>query len=123
MSVNEISDTLESIDLIDTSSGVDLCLPDKLAAKYISTLKNEVYSSRPKMEGQNIDNCRKLLKALAQQKDYQFFVEPITPEYVKRWNIPNYFNIVQKPMDFTTINKNLESGNFQSIIIKEHLQL
>ena len=118
MSVNEISDTLESIDLIDTSSssssssGVDLFLPDKLAAKYISTLKNEVYSSRPKMEGQNIDNCRKLLKVLAQQKDYQFFIEPITPEYVKRWNIPNYFNIVQKPMDFTTVNKNLESGNF-----------
>ena len=64
------------------------------------------------MEGQNIDNCRKLLKVLAQQKDYQFFIEPITPEYVKRWNIPNYFNIVQKPMDFTTVNKNLESGNF-----------
>ena len=58
--------------------------------------------------------AKKLMNTLWKHKDADLFHKPVDPEEL---NIPDYFNIIKNPMDFSTIKKKL--NNFSYTNLKE----
>ena len=58
--------------------------------------------------------AKKLMNTLWKIKDAELFHKPVDPEEL---NIPDYFNIIKNPMDFSTIKKKL--ANFTYTNLKE----
>ena len=58
--------------------------------------------------------AKKLMNTLWKHKDAELFHKPVDPEEL---NIPDYFNIIKNPMDFSTIKKKL--ANFTYTNLKE----
>lgn len=56
--------------------------------------------------------CLKVITHLFKWKLTVFFRRPIDPN---KDQLPNYFQIIQKPMDLETVKKTLLNGNYQSI--------
>lgn len=56
--------------------------------------------------------CIELLKDMMKQHQASWFLEPVDPE---KYNIPEYFNIIKHPMDFSLIKKKLESNTYETI--------
>lgn len=50
--------------------------------------------------------CKNILKELLNQKNSYWFAEPVDPVAL---NIPDYFDIIKKPMDLGTINKRMST--------------
>jgi bromodomain-containing factor 1 len=58
--------------------------------------------------------CEMVLGELKKQKHQLFAFPFMTPVDPVALNIPSYFTIIKKPMDFGTIEKNLKAGNYQT---------
>ncbi|CAO3701111.1 unnamed protein product [Rhizopus microsporus] len=52
----------------------------------------------------------KLLDNLQKRDVYGFFLEPVDPNYV-----PDYLKVIKSPMDFSTMHKKLESGQYKNV--------
>ncbi|MCO5587898.1 hypothetical protein L7F22_041850 [Adiantum nelumboides] len=55
--------------------------------------------------------CIKILKSLKRKDSNGVFLEPVD---VEKYNIPDYHSIIEKPMDFGTIDKKLHNEEYQS---------
>ncbi|KAF2273310.1 Bromodomain-containing protein [Westerdykella ornata] len=63
---------------------------------------------------QELRFCESVLTEIKNSKKYPFnfpFLAPVDPVAL---NIPTYFQVIKKPMDFGTIEKNLKSGQYQT---------
>lgn len=56
--------------------------------------------------------CRGIISFLENHKHANIFLEPVDPIAL---NIPTYFDIVKRPMDISTLSKNLEQGLYSKI--------
>ncbi|CEI93023.1 hypothetical protein RMCBS344292_07268 [Rhizopus microsporus] len=57
------------------------------------------------------ENPKRDLKAILTKRDvYGFFLEPVDPNYV-----PDYLKVIKSPMDFSTMHKKLESGQYKNV--------
>lgn len=79
---------------------------------------------RSKKAQQELKFCEYVLKTLYDKNNYSFvypFYKPVDPVAL---NIPNYHNIIKKPMDLETIEKNFKQGQYTSAKeFKEHVEL
>lgn len=57
----------------------------------------------------SIEQCRPILEALCQHHYASPFILPVDPEAL---GIPDYFNIIKNPMDFSTIRKKLDDKKY-----------
>eukprot|EP01124_Arcella_intermedia_P007856 TRINITY_DN14870_c0_g1_i2.p1 TRINITY_DN14870_c0_g1~~TRINITY_DN14870_c0_g1_i2.p1 ORF type:complete len:127 (-),score=44.61 TRINITY_DN14870_c0_g1_i2:305-685(-) len=65
--------------------------------------------------------CKKILKNLLQMKESWPFMEPVDPIALK---IPNYLEIIKKPMDLSTVNEKLDNDEYESLqMFKEDVRL
>ncbi|KNC99009.1 uncharacterized protein SPPG_05959 [Spizellomyces punctatus DAOM BR117] len=55
--------------------------------------------------------CARILKKLQRHPNAQAFLQPVDPVAL---NIPQYFDIIKRPMDLSTIQKKLESGEYKA---------
>lgn len=69
-------------------------------------IENEVDERLKDTEGWE-KTARKIMLSLWKVKDSTIFLKPVDPVEL---NIPDYFTIIKKPMDFSTIKKKLNSG-------------
>ncbi|KAI9361250.1 hypothetical protein DFJ73DRAFT_814560 [Zopfochytrium polystomum] len=60
----------------------------------------------------DVKACRKLLKTLKSQLESGWFLQPVDPVAL---NIPTYFDVIKKPMDFSTLQSKLDAGEFGSV--------
>lgn len=56
--------------------------------------------------------AKKLMNTLWKHKDADLFHKPVDPEEL---NIPDYFNIIKNPMDFSTIKKKLTNCSYTNL--------
>ena len=56
--------------------------------------------------------AKKLMNNLWKHKDAELFHKPVDPEEL---NIPDYFNIIKNPMDFSTIKKKLSNCTYSNL--------
>ena len=56
--------------------------------------------------------AKKLMNTLWKHKDAELFHKPVDPEEL---NIPDYFNIIKNPMDFSTIKKKLANCTYTNL--------
>ena len=56
--------------------------------------------------------AKKLMNNLWKHKDAELFHKPVDPEEL---NIPDYFNIIKNPMDFSTIKKKLTNYTYTNL--------
>ena len=56
--------------------------------------------------------AKKLMNNLWKHKDAELFHKPVDPEEL---NIPDYFNIIKNPMDFSTIKKKLTNCTYTNL--------
>ena len=59
----------------------------------------------------HLDKCFKYLRKLMMQKNSYWFLNLVDPVAL---NIPNYFDVVKKPMDFSTIKSNIDSELYKN---------
>jgi uncharacterized membrane-anchored protein YhcB (DUF1043 family) len=62
-------------------------------------------------EAESLDKCRVLLAELTRLQHAGLFLAPVDPIALE---IPDYFDIVAKPMDLGTVKRNLESNKYPS---------
>ncbi|TPX68903.1 hypothetical protein SpCBS45565_g02812 [Spizellomyces sp. 'palustris'] len=55
--------------------------------------------------------CARILKKLQRHPNAQAFLQPVDPVAL---NIPQYFDIIKRPMDLSTVQKKLESGEYKA---------
>ena len=55
--------------------------------------------------------CQKILNSLKKHTNALPFSEPVDP---KKTGASNYFDIIKDPMDFSTVEKNLKMGQYQT---------
>jgi hypothetical protein len=53
---------------------------------------------------------QKILPQLQRRDLYQFFTQPVPAD-----EVPEYYNIIQRPMDFSTMESKLEQGGYPSL--------
>ncbi|EAY13044.1 Bromodomain containing protein [Trichomonas vaginalis G3] len=53
--------------------------------------------------------CIEIIDNLMKHPIAEIFINPIDPELD---NVPNYFEIIKKPMDLSTVKKNLQDGTY-----------
>ncbi|KZT08630.1 uncharacterized protein LAESUDRAFT_45791 [Laetiporus sulphureus 93-53] len=58
----------------------------------------------------DVQACRNALKKLQMHKNAHWFLQPVDPV---RDNAPNYFDIIKKPMDLSTMSAKLEQGKYR----------
>ncbi|KAJ7597342.1 hypothetical protein C8J56DRAFT_316264 [Mycena floridula] len=58
----------------------------------------------------DLKSCRSALKKLTTNKHARFFQQPVDPI---RDQAPNYFQVITKPMDLSTMGAKLEAGKYQ----------
>ncbi|KAF2096372.1 Bromodomain-containing protein, partial [Rhizodiscina lignyota] len=79
---------------------------------------------RKKKSQMELKFCEYALKQLYDKKNYEFvypFYKPVDPVAL---NIPNYHNVIKKPMDLSTVEQNLKNGQYVSAKeFKEHVEL
>ena len=78
--------------------------------------KDLPYTVRPKSKkyATELKFCKEVLVEIQKPKYYQLttpFMVPVDPVAL---NIPNYFTIIKKPMDISTVAKKLEEGNYST---------
>jgi len=56
--------------------------------------------------------CSLIIKTMERQPNALPFLKPVDPVAL---NIPDYFNVIKKPMDFSTILKKLKKGEYPSM--------
>ncbi|KAJ3192559.1 hypothetical protein HK101_006326 [Irineochytrium annulatum] len=56
--------------------------------------------------------CRKLIKKILAQPGVDWFKMPVDPVAL---NLPNYFDIVKKPMDLSTLKAKLKAGRYKTV--------
>jgi hypothetical protein len=56
--------------------------------------------------------CQSVVDYLSKHKNASIFMDPVDPVAL---NIPTYFDIVQRPMDISTLSDNLEKGLYSKI--------
>ena len=56
--------------------------------------------------------AKKLMNTLWKHKDADLFHKPVDPEEL---NIPDYFNIIKNPMDFSTIKRKLSNYSYTNL--------
>jgi uncharacterized protein (UPF0335 family) len=96
---------------------------DKLADKQLAPLGATLATDNGRAQRLSIpmQKCSDVLKELSKQLQAAYFREPV--DYVKLC-IPDYATIVKQPMDFTTIQNNLEKFLYQSHeAFAEHVRL
>jgi bromodomain-containing factor 1 len=76
--------------------------------------KDLPYTVRPKSKkhATELKFCKEVLTEIQKQKYYPItnpFMVPVDPVAL---NIPNYFTIIKKPMDVSTVAKKLDEGNY-----------
>jgi bromodomain-containing factor 1 len=78
--------------------------------------KDLPYTVRPKSKkhATELKFCKEVLVEIQKPKYYAFtspFMVPVDPVAL---NIPNYFTIIKKPMDISTVAKKLDEGNYST---------
>lgn len=66
----------------------------------------------PRMNDDNMKRCDRILKKLWQHPASQPFYEPVDAEAL---NIPQYYEIIKRPMDLSAVRHNLEGEEFSTI--------
>jgi len=61
--------------------------------------------------------CLEILKPLMNHQNGWVFNVPVDPVEL---NLPDYFDIIKRPMDLGTVQRRLENGNFHSLEDFEH---
>eukprot|EP00842_Homolaphlyctis_polyrhiza_P005041 jgi/Hompol1/5538/HPOL_004518-RA len=64
------------------------------------------------MSADHIAACKRVLRNLSLHKSSIWFLNPVDPI---AQNIPNYFDIIKHPMDFSTIKNKLDRGLFANV--------
>ena len=57
-----------------------------------------------------VDECNRIWNKMMTRKDSEFFREPVP---WKELNLLDYPHVIKKPMDLTTIKKNIEAGVYK----------
>jgi hypothetical protein len=57
-----------------------------------------------------IEVLNKMLPLLQRRDLYQFFTQPVPAA-----EVPEYYTIIQRPMDFSTMQQKLEQGEYHSL--------
>ena len=57
-------------------------------------------------------NARQLMNVLWKVKDAELFHKPVDPIEL---NVPNYYEIIKKPMDFSTVKKKLNNYSYTNL--------
>lgn len=78
-------------------------------AKRFKTESTSNYDSSKKLPANQQRFLSALLRQVKKQKDAIPFLQPVDPV---KLNIPRYFDIVERPMDISTIEKKLNSGAY-----------
>lgn len=71
----------------------------------------DVLSSNDDISNTSIEQCRPILDTLCQHHYASPFILPVDPEAL---GIPDYFNIIKSPMDFSTIRKKLDDKKYSN---------
>ncbi|KAJ3115129.1 hypothetical protein HDU96_001141 [Phlyctochytrium bullatum] len=69
--------------------------------------KSEESKSAPANDVDFYKTCRKMLKGLMDKPEAAWFLEPVDPV---KLNLPNYFQVIKKPMDFSTLKALTKEG-------------
>eukprot|EP01118_Nematostelium_gracile_P016165 TRINITY_DN6634_c0_g1_i1.p1 TRINITY_DN6634_c0_g1~~TRINITY_DN6634_c0_g1_i1.p1 ORF type:complete len:158 (-),score=27.89 TRINITY_DN6634_c0_g1_i1:234-707(-) len=69
-------------------------------------------ASDPAFAEDKMRNCFTLLQKLRKHKFGWVFNEPVDPVAL---NIPDYFDVIKNPMDFSTIQNKMEAGMYSNI--------
>eukprot|EP01114_Cavostelium_apophysatum_P000334 TRINITY_DN10314_c0_g1_i1.p1 TRINITY_DN10314_c0_g1~~TRINITY_DN10314_c0_g1_i1.p1 ORF type:complete len:730 (-),score=233.39 TRINITY_DN10314_c0_g1_i1:29-2218(-) len=114
------STTAKSLDSNDVAALIKLISisPEKLEpVKPASVLKfsKRETDSEPVMglSEKNLRLCKNIHRQLMKDEHAWPFLEPVDPI---KLNIPDYFNVIDHPMDFGTIQKNLDEGRYLTLI-------
>ncbi|EMD32531.1 hypothetical protein CERSUDRAFT_118583 [Gelatoporia subvermispora B] len=83
-------------------------VPKKLPEK--KKVQNVPKAQSGGMSLNDLRACRNALKKLQTNKHAPVFLQPVDPV---RDRAPNYFDIIKKPMDLSTISAKLESGQYK----------
>ena len=87
--------------------------------KLLDNNKENLIKMANEITDDDIKNCdswekiaKKLLNQLWKVKDAEWFHKPVDPVEL---NIPDYFNIIKHPMDFSTIKKKLNNYTYTNL--------
>ena len=58
------------------------------------------------------ERCLSVLKTLQEHEHYWVFSKPVDPDEL---GLPDYFDVIKKPMDLGTVQKKLDQGQYHSI--------
>ncbi|KAF7727505.1 hypothetical protein EC973_007483 [Apophysomyces ossiformis] len=67
---------------------------------------------QPQMDDNNKRRCERILRKLWQHQASQPFYEPVDAAAL---NIPQYYEIIKKPMDLSTVRRNLDENRYTTI--------
>ena len=76
--------------------------------------KDKEEKEEEKLEENSItweENAKKIMSMLWKLKSAEIFHEPVDPEEL---GVPDYFEVVKKPMDFSKINEKLKNGKYKN---------
>ena len=82
----------------------------KVLEKYFNEIWAHKYGVSNRLEGADLEIARKVISKLRTHDAGFIFNEPVDINMV-----PDYLNIVTKPMDLRTISEKLESGQYSSL--------
>ncbi|KAL5709757.1 hypothetical protein ACHQM5_020406 [Ranunculus cassubicifolius] len=84
----------------------------EVSMKRASVMRLDTHKAKkPKIESRVMLQCTTLLKKLMSHRHGWIFNKPVDPVALQ---IPDYFNVITKPMDFGTINSKLENKVYSS---------
>jgi hypothetical protein len=92
-------------------------------AKRIKTETTSKYDTSKKLPANQQRFLSALIRQVKKQKDAIPFLQPVDPV---KLNIPRYFDIIERPMDISTIERKLNSGAYpvaEAVIDDFHLMI
>ncbi|ORY81703.1 hypothetical protein LY90DRAFT_697679 [Neocallimastix californiae] len=107
---NEISNqTSNQTDISKDSNEISINSQNYISPLPINNSKN-INKHMPRSES---SVCSHIIKSLQNHPNAPPFLKPVDPVAL---NIPDYFNVIKYPMDFSTISKKLKHGKYPSMV-------
>lgn len=98
-----------------TSTGTYNLDESRVSAHNVEKTKREAYykaEQKIKEPVEFLKRCESILSALKKHKFGFPFMEPVDPEVL---GIPDYFQVIKEPMDFSKVEKRLRSGFYKNM--------
>jgi len=96
------------VSVMPTANPVPKVLSKRELGKFHMNLTCKIRSGHKDFK----DKCLIILQVLQSQSNWWLFANPVDPVECK---IPDYFDVIKKPMDLGTILKKVDSGEYASI--------